>query len=80
MKAYKSWLLILAALALGFVVSDIAAAQDCKNGVCSLPGAVREVVSDVVSVPVNTVKKLHQSRPVRKTVLRSFKVFRPRCR
>lgn len=80
MKRYKSWLLILAALALGFITSEIASAQDCKNGVCSLPGAVREVVSDVVSVPVNTVQKLQETRPVRKVVLRPFRLFRSRCR
>jgi hypothetical protein len=80
MKTYKSWLLILAALVLGFITSEIASAQDCKNGVCSLPGAVREVVSDVVSVPVNTVHKLQEARPVRKVVLRPFRLFRSRCR
>lgn len=80
MKRHKSWLLILAALALGFITSEIASAQDCKNGVCSLPGAVREVVSDVVSVPVQTVQKLQEARPVRKMVLRPFRLFRSRCR
>jgi hypothetical protein len=71
----KNWILILAALTLGFLVCDVASAQDCKNGVCSLPSAVKEVVS----APVQLTKQVVASQPVRKVVLRPFRLFR-RCR